>query len=324
MKRRNALCALASAGGLFAIPAAFAQNTSRSMLTLLVGFGAGSVPDLVARVIGRPMSETLGRTLLVDNRAGVAGQLALVALKQAPADGSAIAITPLAALTLYPSTYAKLPYDPVTDFTPICTVGVTDFAFVVSANHPARTLQEFVIWSRANPGKGSIGNPGTGSSPHFVAWAFAAAAGLDTEHVPYRLPTQISQELVGGTVAAGIASSSLFGELVKAGRLRVLATSGPQRGVMYPEVPTFAEAGYPTVIGQEWYTLFTHSGAALGQIASISAAAQGLRAREEVHKAMLDLGLALDIRDANWITKRMAEETARWREVATRAGFKAL
>ena len=169
MKRRAALRILVAANALPAFSLASA-DTGKPLLNLLVGFSAGSVPDVVARVVGKPLTESLRRTLVVDNRAGVGGQLALGALKQAPADGSAIAITPLAALTLYPSTYAKLPYDPVADFAPVCTVGVTDFAFVVAADHPARTVQEFVSWCRANPGKGNIGNPGntgvggTGSS----------------------------------------------------------------------------------------------------------------------------------------------------------------
>jgi tripartite-type tricarboxylate transporter receptor subunit TctC len=323
MNRRTVLRALLAAGALPAAASGRAQDASRSLLNLLVGFSAGSAPDVVARVVGKPLAETLRRTLVVDNRAGVAGQLALSALKQAPADASTIAITPLAPLTLYPSTYARLPYDPVADFTPICTIGLTDFAFVVAADHPARTVQEFVAWSRANPDQSNIGNPGNGSSPHFVAWTFAASAGLQVQHVPYRMPPQMAQEIVGGAVAGGIATSSLFSELVKGGKLRVLATSGTQRSGLYPQCPTFGEAGYAGAVAQEWYALFARAGLPTAELAAVAAAARHLAQQDVVRSTLASLGFAPQVHDAAWLTDQLRSETAHWRAVVSRVGFKA-
>lgn len=322
MRRRTALRALATAA-LPTFSMTRAAGAETPLLNLLVGFSAGSVPDVLARIVGRPLCEAMKRTLVVDNRAGVGGQLALAALKQGPADGSTIAITPLSVVTLYPSTYAKLPYEPATDFAPVCSICLTDFAFVVAADHPAQTVREFVAWAKANPGKGSIGNPGNGSAPHFVAWSFNTSADLDLQHVPYRAPPQIGQELVGGTLTAGMASSSLFSELVKSGRLRALATTGSRRSALYPQVPTFAEAGYPAVVGEEWFVLFARQGTPGATIAAITAAARDAVGREEVRTAMAALGLSLEVHDAAWVTERMRGEFARWRDMAARSGFKA-
>lgn len=322
MKRRTALVGLASA----ALPLLHVQRVAAGesdLLKCLVGFSAGSVPDVLARIVGRPLSETMKRPLVVDNRAGVGGQLALAALKQAPADGSTIAITPLSALSLYPSTYAKLPYDPTADFRPVCTICVTDFAFVVEAGHPARSIQEFVAWAKANPGKSSVGNPGNGSSPHFAAWSFNTSAGLDLAHAAYRMPPQIAQDIVSGSLTSGMASCSLFSELVKGGRLRVLATTGSRRSSLFPQVPTFTEAGYPAVVGEEWFALLVRQGTPVATVKSLAAAAQSLADLKEVQSAMSGVGVTLEIHDAAWVDERIRTEAARWRDVAQRASFKA-
>lgn len=323
MKRRTALHVMAAATALAPFGTIRASGADERVLKMLVGFPAGSAPDVVARVVGKPLSEALRRTVVVDNRAGVGGQLALAALKQTPPDGSTVAITPLSALTLYPSTYAKLPYDSAADFAPICTVGVTDFAFVVAADHPARTLQEFVAWCKANPGKGDIGNPGLGSSPHLMAWTFTAAAGLGVEHVSYRTPPQIAQEIIGGILAGGMATSSLFGELVKSGKLRVLATTGTQRSSLFSQAPTFSESGYPAVVNQEWYAIFARADTPSAAAAAMAAAAKDLSARDEVRSSLSSLGFVPEIHDAAWLTQHMRTEAANWREIVARAGFKA-
>lgn len=320
MERRIALQALATAG-FFSLGSARAADAPP--LNMLVGFAAGSVPDLVARVISRPVAQALGRPTLVENKGGAAGQLALSALKQTSHVAQQLVVTPLAALSLYPFTYARLPYDPARDFVPVCSVCVIDFALTVAAEHPAQNLAEFVAWCKANPSKVSIGNPGSGSSPHFVATLFTSAAGINAEHVSYRAPPQIAQEVIGGSVSAGMASVPLFTELIKSGRLRVLATSGAQRNVLYPPVPTFAEAGYAGVVGQEWFALYAPAGTSPDLVSALTKAVRQAVDREDVKAALTPLGLALDVRDASWLTERVSEEAALWRGVVQRTGFKA-
>ena len=156
-----------------------------------------------------------------------------------------------------------------------------------------------------------------------MAWTFSAAAGLDVAHVPYRMPPQIAQEVVGGALAGGIASSSLFAELVKGGKLRVLATTGTQRSGLFPQAPTFREAGYPSVVGQEWYALFARAGTPPAAVAAMAAAAKDLAMREEVLSTLASLGFAAEVHDATWVAERMRSESAHWREVVARVGFKA-
>ncbi|MCK9511077.1 MAG: tripartite tricarboxylate transporter substrate-binding protein [Pigmentiphaga sp.] len=322
MKRRTVLQMLAAAG-LAPLAAVRAGPDDGKPLNLLVGFAPGSVPDIVARVVGKHLSEHLHRPAIVENRGGVGGQLALSALKQAPANVAPFALTPLAALTLYPLTYANLPYDVATDLVPVCSVFAIDFALAVAADHPAQTLQEFVDWCKANPGKASIGNPGSGSSPHFVAWAFDAEAGLNAQHVPYRSPPQIANEVVGGTLAAGMASVPLFAELIKGGRLRVLATTGAERNTFYPQIPTFIEAGYPSVVGREWFCLVAPAGTPRAEIEALTAAMREMSKNEEAKATLALLGFTLEVNDAAWVSERMREEAEYWRRIVERTGFKA-
>jgi len=323
MKRRTALQMLA-AGGLAPFAPVHARTDDGKPLNLIVGFAPGSVPDIVARVVGKHLSESLHRPAIVENRGGVGGQLALSALKQAPDNVSALALTPLAALTLYPQTYASLPYDVAKELVPVCSVFAIDFALAVAADHPAQTLQEFVAWCKANPEKASIGNPGSGSSPHFVAWAFDAEAGLKAQHVPYRSPPQIANEVVGGTLAAGMASVPLFAELIKGGRLRVLATSGSERNTFYPQIPTFVEAGFPSVVGREWFCLVAPAGTPSATIANVTAAMRDMEKSEEAKATLALLGFTLEVHDAAWVSERMRQETQYWRGIVERTGFKAL
>lgn len=302
------------------LPHALAQRAQA--LSMLVGFSAGAAPDTIARVVARAMEPTLKRTIVVINVAGVAGQLALEKLKQADSANDAVAITPLAALTIYPSIYASLPYEPSSDFAPVCTVCVTDTALVVAADHPARDVPGFLQWCKAHPDKANIGNPGSGSPADFAIWLLANASSTPLERVPYRAPPQISQEIIGGNLAGGIASSSLFAELVKSGRLRVLATSGVKRSPLFPNAPTFTEVGFTDVVVQDWFALYVRKGAPASTIHALASAARDAAGNPQATAALRALGLTLDVHDAAWLAELMRTERARWQELAVRAKFK--
>lgn len=299
-----------------------AQAQSGAVLSMLVGFPAGATPDVIARVVARAMEPSLKRTAIIDNRAGAAGQLALSALKKVTALNDAVAFTPLAALTIYPSTYASLPYDPVADFAPVCTVCTTDTALVVAADHPAHNVSEFVQWCKTNPNKANVGNPGSGSPADFATWMLANASGAPLVRVPYRVPPQITQEIIGGSLAGGIASSSLFAELVKSGRLRVLATSGMKRSLLFPNAPTFIEAGYTDVAVEDWFALYVRKGTPAATINALASSTRDAANDPQVVASLTSLGLALDVRDADWLAELVRKERARWQELVVRAKFK--
>jgi tripartite-type tricarboxylate transporter receptor subunit TctC len=315
MDRRTALTGLLAAG---ACPALLAQPAP---LTVLVGYNAGAVPDSAARLVGRHLGAQQNRNVIVDNRPGAGGQLALTALKNGPATGTMAALTPASPLTLFASTYKKLPYAPMEDFAPVCTVCSTDFAFAVPANHPARTLAEFIQWAKGKPAGGGIGNPGMGTAPHFLAWNLRKAAGFDLPDVPYRNPPQIALEVAAGDLAAGIASSSLFSEFVKAGKLRVLATSGVQRSTLYPQVPTFAQAGYESIRAQEWYVLVMKQGVPSSALAALHDAVSAITDIGSYRDSMLALGMQPQVHGPDWARDHLVKDTARWQDIVAKSGF---
>ncbi|MGJ7542455.1 tripartite tricarboxylate transporter substrate-binding protein [Variovorax sp. LT1R16] len=304
--------ALAAAGDAWAQPAS---------ITLLVGYNAGSTPDTVARLIGRFAGLQLHRSVIVDNRGGAGGQIALSNLKNSAADGSFLALTPASPLSLFPSTYKKLPYSPLEDFAPICSTCAIDFAFAVPASHPAKTLAEFIKWAKKNGSDGNIGNPGTGTAPHFLAWALKKAAGLEVPDVPYRNTPQIALELAAGSLSSGIAAAALFAEFVKAGKIRVLATSGVQRNLLYPHSPTFAEEGFGSLTTQEWYCLMMRSSVPRAASDLVFDAMRSLVGNAAYREGLAGQGMLPVVQGRAWMTERLKAETEHWREVVKATGF---
>jgi tripartite-type tricarboxylate transporter receptor subunit TctC len=168
------------------------------------GFAPGGTTDVTARRVAEKLRGGYAVSTAVENRTGAGGQIALTALKQAPADGSTFALTPMSMLGIYPHTYKKLPYDPVADFQPVSQAVRFDFGFAVGPMVPAsvRSLAEFVTWCKANPTLANYGSPAAGSVPHFVAELFGRAAGIDLKHAPYRGTQPAIVDLMGGQIAS--------------------------------------------------------------------------------------------------------------------------
>jgi tripartite-type tricarboxylate transporter receptor subunit TctC len=219
----------------------------------IVGFPPGGTADIVTRMYVERLRTSLSRQLIVDNRPGAGGRLALDTLKPLPADGSAFVVTPASMLTIYPHLYARtLRYDPTTDFTPVTPVCVFPFGFAVSARHPARTVQEFAAWARAR-GTVDWASPVPGSMPHFIGTQLARLAGLSLNHVPYRGSAPAVQDLLAGTIQAVLLPIGELTAFHRSGDARLLAVTAPQRLPRLAEVPTFAEAGLADLTHEEWY-----------------------------------------------------------------------
>lgn len=291
-------------------------------ITMVVGFSAGSAPDIAARHVANRLPSVLGRNVIVDNRPGAGGQLAFVALKQAPADGSVLAFVPSNLLTIFPSIYAKLPYE-AKDVAPIATACTYDFALAIANDHPSRTLAEFVAWCKAHPKQASIGNPGLGTPPHFFGWTFGRAAGVEFEAVAYRSTPQMAQEVAGGQLPAAMAAPALFIELVRAGRLRLLATTGDARNGLFPQVPTFAESGFPALRSIEWFGLFGRSGTPPAVLERLAGAMRQVVSLDAVRSPLQAMGFTAVAHDAVWLNNIIRSDFARWAEVVRRTGFKA-
>ncbi len=255
---------------LLASSTGFAQERT---LRILVGFPAGAGLDTMTRLLADRMKDSLGHPVVVENRPGAGGRIVMQALKNAPADGSVIVMTPLVTVVTAPHLYSNLGYDAFKDFAPIAHTGDFLFAFSVGPDVPAKTLAEYIALVKADPKWGNYASAAPGSLPHFFSILFADKAGLKMNHVGYKGTAQALTDLFGGQIAAFMGTAGDAVAHHKGGKMKVLATSGAKRAEQLPEVPTFRELGFD-IEGAGWY-------------ASYGPAAMPKEAVERISKAMI-------------------------------------
>lgn len=249
--RRAAIMLGAASGAAFARDAA-AQAVNRTARTI-VGFPAGGSSDIVARLYAERLRGTYAPQVVVESRSGAAGRIAVEAVKAADPDGTTWLQTPASMLTLQPHIFPReVRYDALTDFIPISTVVTFPFAFAVPMNHPARTLEQWATWARAQSGDVPWASPAAGAAPHFMGLQFARALNLRMTHVSYRGAVPAVQDVIAGRIAAFI---GVLGDVSPQNGtgLRLLAVSSAQRNPRFPDVPTFAEQGRADMTKDEWF-----------------------------------------------------------------------
>lgn len=224
-------------------------------IRLVLGFPAGASADLLTRLTGEHMRESLRQPLIVENRTGAGGQIANEAVKNAAPDGLTLLMTPVATMSIYPHSYPGLRYDPFRDFEPVAHLASFQLGLGVSTKVPASTLAEYVALVRKDAKAGYYASAAAGSIPHFLGVMFARAAGVEMVHVPYKGTANVLQALASGEISAASTPASDIGTLVRSGKTRLLATAGAQRSRAFPDVPTFRESGYD-IEGTGWYALF--------------------------------------------------------------------
>jgi len=222
-------------------------------VTMVVGFAPGGGTDTVARIIAKNLSEGLGQQVVVENKAGAGGNIATEYVARAAPDGHTILLGNVGSLAVAPHMIASLGYDPLRDFAPITMAVVFANVIVVPSSVPVRTLTEFVKLAQAKPGTVTYGTSGIGGAGHLAGEMFNMRAGIELVHVPYKGGGPSMQGLLGGQVMSSFATPVSVVEHMKAGRLRALATTGPKRAALLPEVPTVSESGYPGFEAMNWY-----------------------------------------------------------------------
>lgn len=235
-----ATIALAAAAG-----SAFAQTTwPTKVVKIVVPLPPGGAADAIARPLAEGLGKRLGQTVIVENKAGAGGNLGTDFVAKSPADGYTLLLTPPAPIAQAVALYKKLPYNPQTDFAFVSDVAQARVVCVVAASLPAKNFGELVAWAKAHPGKLTIGSWGNGSQPHIVQSFMDQSLGTATLHVPYKGEGPLLTDLIGGQVLMTCASVTALKPHLASGKLRALATIGPNRAAALPEVPTFAESGY--------------------------------------------------------------------------------
>jgi tripartite-type tricarboxylate transporter receptor subunit TctC len=314
-----ALCLLAAVTGT-ASPAQ-AQIGNPAPLRIVVVGAPGGTSDLVARMLAEALRTDLGRPIVVENRVGTNGRIAVDTLKSATPDGTTMLLAPIAVAVIYPLVWKDLGYDPVRDIVPVAQVATYEMALAVAAQHPARNLAEFVDWVKANPSQATYGTVSTGALPHFAGTIFAQAAGVALLHVPYGGAGAVQASLLGGQIAAAVSASSDFLALHRAGSLRILATSGSQRSRLLPDVPTFREQGFASVQATGWHGIFAPPKTPQSAIDQLSAAVSNALRTPAVRDRMIALGVEPTPTTPEAFAGIIAADTEYWRRVIKATGF---
>jgi tripartite-type tricarboxylate transporter receptor subunit TctC len=303
---------------------AAAQAPSRTA-RMLVGFPPGGSIDLVARALVEHVKvPPSAATMIVDSRPGAGGRLALEALKAALPDGLTVGLTPGDQLTLFPSIYHRLSYDPLRDFAPISTVCTFPFALTIGPLVPMEvvTVADFMAWCRANPKQANFGSPGEGTRPHFMGAALARAAGVELTHLPYKGGPAALQDLVAGQVAAMVSVLSNVLPHARSGRLRILAVSAPQRSTLLPSTPTAREAGYAAFEGEEWFGVLAPTSTSAETIKAWNEAIRNALALESVITALSSQAFRPAPSTPQELSAMIRSDLERWRRVVNEANFK--
>jgi tripartite-type tricarboxylate transporter receptor subunit TctC len=222
------------------------------LIKFVVGLAAGGAVDPYARIVADRMSKILGQTIIVENKPGAGGNLSAQYMVDAPADGSMVWVSTQALTEINPSAYKNLRWS-IDQFTPIIKGIEASLVFVVNPRVPARTLAEFLAWAKANRGKLSYSSYTAGTPSHFLGFQMNEKFDLDMVHVPYRGSGLQATALISGEAQFGFAQINSSLPQVRAGELRALAVTGPVRDRSLPDVPTFAELGYPEFTAKVWF-----------------------------------------------------------------------
>lgn len=294
---------------------------------ILYGFPAGSGGDITARRIADKLAGSAYTKLpgLVENRPGAGGRIALDGLKAAAPDGATLAMSPFSCTSIYPHIYSKLSYDPVRDFVPVSTSAYIHHGLAIGPAVPAtvKTVRDFLAWAKANPGNANYGSPAAGSTPHFIGALLGLGQGVDLKHIPYRGSVPGITDVVGGQLAAMFTPSGDFLPNHKAGKLRVIATSGQARSPYYPDVATFAEQGFPDLTVEEWFGFYAPARTPAPLVAAASAAINAALRDPAVVESIGVVGLIARGSTPEAMAASQKTEFERWGPLVKRIGFTA-
>jgi tripartite-type tricarboxylate transporter receptor subunit TctC len=312
--------ALCGAVALVTAPAR-SQDYPARPIKIIVPLAAGGLADTLARIVSQRLAEASGHAVVVDNRPGAAGAVGAEAAARAPADGYTLFMGGLSTNAVL-AHLVKLNFDPAKDLVPITHVATFPNVLVVTPDLPAKSVQELVLYARANPGKLSNASQGSAASGHLVGEQFKQLAGIQMVHVPYRGAAPAIQDLIAGHVQVMFDSVSLQAPLIKDGKTRALAVLTSQRLESLHDVPTMAEAGFGEMQSGTWFGMFAPAGAPRAAIDWVNSETRKAFAAADVRQRYLSQGTALPLGSPEDFAAHIALERQRWGEVIRQANIR--
>jgi tripartite-type tricarboxylate transporter receptor subunit TctC len=323
-KRITRRSAITLAGGAIAIPRlGYADSALPDKpLKILVGFPAGGGTDVMARVIGEALKQRTGRSVIIDNKGGASGTIAGEALKNSPPDGTTVCYMP-SATVVQKLTMASIPFDPQADLMPVTLAGTVQTAFCVSPAIGVNSLKDYIEWLKRNPDRASFGTTAMGSFTHFFGVMAGQAIGIPLEPVPYRGAAPLVADLQGGHIAAGCGGLTDFLEHHRAGKVKVIFTSGAKRASSAPDIATGVELGYPSLNILGWYVFFAPPRTPPALVEAWGNELRAVLKQPEIEKKMTEFGLDVETSTPAEFSQRMAADFKRWKEILDSIGYKA-
>src|SRR3954451_17674251 len=302
--------ALASLAGLAAAPA-FAQTYPQRPISLIVPWAAGGSTDILARIVGLNLHQSMGQPVIIENRTGASGNIGTLAAARATPDGYTLLFNTMSVHTMNHALFANMPFDGIKDFSPITLLAYVTNTMVVHPSVPANTVAEFIAYAKANPGKIAYASSGPGSTNHLCAALLEKMAGIEMLHVPYRGGAPAVADTVAGQVQLFFTAGTQSLEHVKAGRLKLLAVTEEKRSTLLPDVPTVAE----TVPGCEmtvWYGAFGPAGMPKDIVARLNTEIARALFLPEVKQKMADIAVEVASSTPEELGDRMRRDADKW------------
>ena len=322
LSRRRFVAAAAAVGASIAAPRRAHSQVIGKLTRMIVGFAPGGSSDVTARLLVEQM-RGYASTIIIDNRPGAGGRIAVESAKAGAPDGSVLLLSPASMIVLYPHLYKPLGYDPVQDLIAVTTVCAFPFVLSVGPLVPrdVRTLADFIQWCKANPKLASYGTSGAGSMLHFAGMMLARAANFDFTHVPYKGASPALQDLLGGQVASTVGVLGIALPHIQAGNLRALAMTGATRSSFLPDVPTLTEAGFPGLEITEWQGLFVPAKTPPAVVHALNRSVRDALDTAEVKAGLIKLSFEAGGTSPEQFADIVRADIARWEPIVKASGF---
>ncbi|MGN6459500.1 MAG: Bug family tripartite tricarboxylate transporter substrate binding protein [Achromobacter mucicolens] len=303
-----------------ALPAAMAQTYPAKPITLVVPHSAGGTSDILARTVAAEAAKTLGQTIVIDNKGGANGTIAAKQVASSAPDGYTLLLATASTHGINPSLYSRISYDAVKDFTPVTLLATVPNVLVVGPNVKAGNVQELIAFIRSQGDKTNMGSAGAGTPGHLAGERFKSEAKLQFTHVPYKGGSPAITDLIGGQI--DFMFTTIPGVLphVKAGSLRALAVTSPERSSAMPDVPTMAESGLPGFQAVSWHGIVAPAGTPDAVVARLNQALTGALAAPEVKQRLLEEGARASGVNTAEFGKFIQTEMAAWAKAVKDSG----
>jgi tripartite-type tricarboxylate transporter receptor subunit TctC len=291
-------------------------------IKLIVPFSPGGSADTLGRMIGQRVAEQLKTTIVVENRGGAGGAVGSELVAKSAPDGYTFLVSGIASHVIAPLLPQGTPYDPMNDFTHVALFGGPPAVLAVSPSLEAKDLAGFVALAKKSPGKYTYGSPGNGTQGQLVAEVLKRLAGIDLVHVPYKGASAAVADLMGGQITAVSTTLTTASAQIRGGRARALAVSSAQRLPDYPDIPTFAESGYPDLVATVWFSLSGPAGLPADIVERLNAAVRLAMEQSDIRDRMRHEGIVPNRLDAREFNAFVADELRRWGPIVRASGAK--